>query len=66
MRGNGHWELFFPNPKRLLRKLSHNLLFIKDMSEENKIVPGMERLVSMLSEELEKSVVDKQVHKSYQ
>lgn len=36
------------------------------MSEENKIVPGMERLVSMLSEELEKSVVDKQVQKSYQ
>lgn len=66
MRVNGHCELFFPSHKRLLRKLGYNLLFIKDMSEENKIVPGMERLVSMFLEELEKSLVDNQVQKSYQ
>lgn len=66
MRVNGHWELLFPNPKRLLRNHGHNLLFIKDRSEKNKIVPGMERLVSMFSEDLEKSVVDSQVQKSYQ
>lgn len=66
MRVNGHCELLFPNRKRWLRNLGHNLLFIKDRSEENNIVPGMERLVSMFSEELEKSVVDNQVQKSYQ
>lgn len=66
MRVNGHCELLFPNHKRWLRNLGHNLLFINDRSEENKIVPGMEKLVSMFSEELEKSVVDNQVQKSYQ
>lgn len=65
MRVNGHCELLFPNPKTLLRNLGHNLLFIKSRNEENKIVPGMDRLVSVFSE-LEKSVVDNQVQKSYQ
>lgn len=66
MRVNGLCELLFPNPKTLLRNIGHNLLFIKSRDEENKIDPGMKRLVSMFSEELEKSVVDNQVQKSYQ
>lgn len=66
MRVNGLCELLFPHPQTLLRNLGHNLLFIKGRNEENKIVPGMERLVSVFSEELEKSVVDNQIQKSYQ
>lgn len=67
MRDNDQCELHFPNHKRWPVDFDHNLLFKSNKNENNKIVPGMEKVMLTYSEKLEKkSVVDKQLQKSYQ